>query len=113
MRQAFRGHPSELFLLTEDETTQAIDGYIDAIGDLEQRPPGVEEAIDPLLRRNTVGGGFPDWSHLPGNVKPDQLVASAGPNSAPNLEVNSLTVLEKRSARRRASSPQGYWKRCR
>ncbi len=76
----------------EDETTQAIDGYIEAIGDLEQRPPGVEEAIDPLLRRNPVGGGFPDWSHLPGNVKPDQLVASAGPNSAPNLEVEHLTV---------------------
>ena len=77
--QALRGNPAESFLLGAGETTEAIAGYIEAIGDLEQAPPGVEEAIDPLLRRNPVGGGFPRLSHLPGNVNPEQLVEALRP----------------------------------
>jgi hypothetical protein len=96
LRQAFQGHPAELFLLSEVETTHAIDGYVDAIGDLEQGPPGVEEAIDPLLRRNPVGGGFPDLSRLPGNVIPEELVERPSPVSAPNSDFDALTALEKR-----------------
>jgi alkylation response protein AidB-like acyl-CoA dehydrogenase len=94
--QALRGNPAESFLLDSGVTSQAINGYIEAIGDLEQGPPGVEEAIDPLLRRNPKGGGFPDLSHLPGNVIPEELVERPSPVSAPNSDVDALTALEKR-----------------
>jgi hypothetical protein len=74
MDQALRGSPSEAYLVGAAETIELIGGYRDAIGDLEQAPPGVEEAIDPLLRRNPLGGGFPKLSHLPGNVNPEQFL---------------------------------------
>ena len=82
--------------MSATETTEAIDLYKEAIGDLEQGPPGVEEAIDPLLRKNPVGGGFPNMSHLPGNVHPEDLVLSPSLIPAPKSEVDTLTVEEKR-----------------
>jgi hypothetical protein len=94
--QALQGAPAESFLLEAGETTQTIDGYKEAIGDLEQGPPGVEEAIDPLLRKNPVGGGFPNLSHLPGNVNPEELVLGPSPIPGPDSDVDTLTALEKR-----------------
>ena len=95
LEQALRGNPAEAFLLGAAETTEAINGYIEAIGDLEQAPPGVEEAIDPLLRRNPVGGGFPKMSHLPGNVDPEQLLERPA-HTCSESEVETMTAEQKR-----------------
>ena len=109
--QALRGNPAESFLLGAEETTQAIDGYNEAIGDLEQGPPGVEEAIDPLLRKNPVGGGFPNLSHLPGNVNPEGLVLSPSPVPAPEVRGRHLDRPREAKARGRASEAKSSWKR--
>jgi alkylation response protein AidB-like acyl-CoA dehydrogenase len=93
---ALKGNLAESFLLGTRETTEAIADYIGAIGDLEQAPPGVEEAIDPLLRRNPVAGGFPRLSHLPGNVNPENLVEIPAPAAAPPTEVEAMTLEQKR-----------------
>ena len=69
-----------------------IAGYAEAIGDVEQAPPGVEEAVDPLLRRDPIGGGFPKLTHLPGNVDAEGLVRL--PDQA--AEVEALTAEQKR-----------------
>jgi alkylation response protein AidB-like acyl-CoA dehydrogenase len=94
--QALRGNPAESFLLGAAETTQAIEAYAETIGDLEQAPPGVEEAIDPLLRRDPVGGGFPKLSHLPGNVNPEELVKRPVPAPAAGFPVETMTAEQKR-----------------
>jgi alkylation response protein AidB-like acyl-CoA dehydrogenase len=66
--EALGGPVAESFLLDPVAIAGAVAGYAGSIGDLEPAAPGVEEAIDPLLRRDPTGGGFPDLSHLPGNV---------------------------------------------
>jgi hypothetical protein len=74
-----------------------IAGYAEAIGDIEQAPPGIEETVDPLLRRDPVGGGFPKLTHLPGNVDAEALVRKpATPAPAPAAEVEALTAEQKR-----------------
>ncbi len=99
LQLALQGNPSEAFLLGVTETTQVINGYRHAIGDLEPAPPGVEEQIDPLLRRNPVQGGFPKMSHLPGNVdleespsKPAQPCAIEEATAAQNRKLAELMV---------------------
>jgi hypothetical protein len=72
--EALRGPAAESFLLGAGAIAGAIAGYSESIGDVEQAPPGVEEAVDPLLRRDPTGGGFPDLTHLPGNVDAEGLV---------------------------------------
>ena len=74
------------------DSPSAIAGYAEAIGDLEQAPPGIEEAIDPLLRRDPVGGGFPKLSHLPGNVDAEALASVP----APAVEGEASTPEQKR-----------------
>ena len=88
--EALRGHASESFLMGPAAITAAVAGYVDAIGDLEPAPPGVEEAIDPLLRRDPTGGGFPALGHLPGNVVPGAIAHD------PAAEVEALTPEQKR-----------------
>jgi alkylation response protein AidB-like acyl-CoA dehydrogenase len=92
LEQALRGAPVESFLEGAAETIRTIADYAETIGDLEQAPPGVEEAIDPLLRRDPVGGGFPSMAHLPGNVDAAALVEKA----APVAEIETLTPEQKR-----------------
>ena len=79
MAEALRGTTTESFLMGAGELTAAIAGYSEAIGDVEQAPPGIEEAIDPLLRRDPIGGGFPKLTHLPGNVDAEALPQRPGP----------------------------------
>ena len=59
LEEALHGHRSESLLMGPAAITAAVAGYVGAIGDLEPAPPGVEEAIDPLLRRDPTAGGFP------------------------------------------------------
>ncbi len=96
LEQALRGVPAESFLLGAGEMVRTIADYAESIGDLEQGPPGVEEAIDPLLRRNPVSGGFPNLSHLPGNVNPEELVEKARPVPVPNSGIDALSAEQKR-----------------
>jgi alkylation response protein AidB-like acyl-CoA dehydrogenase len=90
--EALRGHAAESFMMDAKAITAVIAGYAGAIGDVEQAPPGIEEAIDPLLRRDPVGGGFPDLTHLPGNVD----AAALARKPAPAAEAESLTPEQKR-----------------
>jgi hypothetical protein len=51
-----------------DAIEELVLGYADAIGDLEQAPPGIEDGPDLLLRRDPEDFGFAPYSHLPGDV---------------------------------------------
>jgi alkylation response protein AidB-like acyl-CoA dehydrogenase len=68
MSQALKGFPIESFLLGASESTSVITGYFDAIGDIEQMPPGIDDAIDPLLLRDPDRAHFPSFAHLPGHA---------------------------------------------
>jgi hypothetical protein len=92
LAEALRGSTAESFLLGAGEIAVAIAGYSEAIGDIEQAPPGIEEAVDPLLRRDPIGGGFPKLTHLPGNVDAEGLVRKP----APAIEGEALTPEQKR-----------------
>ena len=90
--EALRGTTAESFLLGSEAITTVIAGYSEAIGDIEQVPPGVEESIDPLLRRQPDGEGFPKLTHLPGNVNPAGLIHK----SPPAAERKAITSEQKR-----------------
>jgi len=68
LSQALAGLATESFLLGANESHDLIATYTDSIGDLEQHPPGVDEAIDPLLRRDPSWNGRPAFPQLPGEV---------------------------------------------
>ncbi len=93
LAEALRGPTTESFLLGAAEITGAIAGYAEAIGDIEQAPPGIEEAVDPLLRRDPIGGGFPKLTHLPGNVDAE---APGRPGRPRPPEGEALTAEQKR-----------------
>ena len=97
------GQPGGVVPAGLGETTQAIDGYIEAIGDLEQAPPGVEEAIDPLLRRNPVGGGFPNAVALARKRRSRGTGREAGASRGPNSRGRDLDRRAKANARSAAS----------
>jgi alkylation response protein AidB-like acyl-CoA dehydrogenase len=92
LAEALRGTTTESFLMGAGELTRVIAGYSGAIGDIEQAPPGIEEALDPLLRRDPIGGGFPKLTHLPGNVDAGALPR----DPAPALEGEAATPEQKR-----------------
>jgi alkylation response protein AidB-like acyl-CoA dehydrogenase len=93
LNEALHGTTAESFLLSAETITHVVAGYRDAIGDIEQAPPGVEEAIDPLLRRDPIGGGFPKLTHLPGNVDATRLDAKL----REPIEREALTSEQKRT----------------
>jgi hypothetical protein len=64
--RAVNGSLTERLLIDPRVATDVITNYSVAIGDLEQAPPGVEEAIDPLLVRSPDRGGYAPDRHLPG-----------------------------------------------
>lgn len=75
--RATEGAPAERRAIPAGTAEALVAGYAFAIGDLEQRPPGVEEAIDPLLRRKPNRGGFAPYRHLPGSAEGAAPPASA------------------------------------
>jgi alkylation response protein AidB-like acyl-CoA dehydrogenase len=87
LAEALRGTTTESFLMGAGELAAAIAGYSETIGDIEQAPPGIEEAVDPLLRRDPIGGGFPKLTHLPGNVDAEALARDPAP--APEVEAST------------------------
>lgn len=66
--RAVNGSLTERLLIDPQFATDVITDYAMAIGDLEQAPPGIEEAIDPLLQRSPNRGGFAPFAHLPGSA---------------------------------------------
>jgi len=90
--RAVNGSLSERLLIDPQLATDLITDFGTAIGDLEQAPPGVEEAIDPLLQRSPNRVGFAPFVHLPGiasgEVRPSK--------PTPALETTSLSPEEKR-----------------
>jgi alkylation response protein AidB-like acyl-CoA dehydrogenase len=64
----------------------AVAGFATEIGDLEQAPPGVERAVDPMLSRDGDAAGPPGFDHLPGNARPDDAAPDAAPPAADLVE---------------------------
>jgi acyl-CoA synthetase (AMP-forming)/AMP-acid ligase II/alkylation response protein AidB-like acyl-CoA dehydrogenase len=93
LNQALKGFPAESFILKAQPIHDVITNYVQAIGDLEQRPPGVEDTLDPLLRRDISKEGFPDFSHLPGNINLENFASDT--EIAP--QVANLSLEEKRA----------------
>lgn len=95
-KEAVEGPAAERLIMPARAILEVVAGYSAAIGDIEQAPPGIEEAIDPLLRRDPTGGGFPSMGHLPGNVDPAELppdpIATAGAVG----EIASLTTEQRK-----------------
>ncbi len=67
-RDALEGMPAESRLADAGRVGAMIAAYAGDIGDLEQAPPGIEEGVDPMLRRTPGAGGYPAFGHLPGNA---------------------------------------------
>jgi hypothetical protein len=80
LSRALEGFPIESFLIGASDASALVTGYSEAIGDVEQMPPGVDEIIDPLLVRDPSRARFPSFAHLPGNPHLDS--SPVGHNSA-------------------------------
>lgn len=104
-KEAIDGSPRESLMLDPIETASLVRSYADAIGDLEPAPPGVEEAIDPLLRRDPQGGGPRRFDHLPGNARVEPA-ARPTPGS-PAVEVDRLSPGQKRQLAARLLKGRG------
>jgi alkylation response protein AidB-like acyl-CoA dehydrogenase len=82
---AVNGSLAERLLVDPQVATDMVAGFANAIGDLEQVPPGIEESLDPLLRRSVNGAGFAPFAHLPGNatgeVRPPAHIPAGGTDS--------------------------------
>ena len=86
--KALQGFLVESFMLKTEQTEKTVNDYISSIGDVEQRPPGIEDGLDTLLRKDPVSNkNYFDLSHLPGHVKLENL--------APKKE--ELSLEEKRA----------------
>lgn len=77
--RAENGSLSERLLIDSRTATRLITGYTRDIGDLEQAPPGIEEAIDPMLQRTPNRGGFAPFAHLPGTANGETTAPAASP----------------------------------
>lgn len=82
--RAVRGDVCEAVAISAACATDLVDGYLDAIGDLEQAPPGVEDAVDPLLRRSPGTFRAAPFDHLPGS----------GNQKSPSGRTTSATVFQ-------------------
>ena len=106
--RAVNGSLTERLLIDPKIATDLITNYATAIGDLEQAPPGVEQAIDPLLQRSPNQGGFAPFTHLPGAATGE---VSATKSGRP-LETTPLSADQKRQlaaallTKRLATTPQ-------
>lgn len=58
-REAMEGAPSEARVITPAEAHAIVAEFEAEIGDIQQDPPGVERALDPMLRRSEVKKGAP------------------------------------------------------
>jgi alkylation response protein AidB-like acyl-CoA dehydrogenase len=90
--RAVNGSFSERVLIDPRIAADLVTGYGVDIGDLEPAPPGVEEAIDPLLQREPTQGGFAPFKQLPGSASGEVHM----PNPAPAVEPKTLSSSEKR-----------------
>jgi len=88
LRHAVEGDPRERLATAPDRTSDPISGYSQAIGDLEQSPPGIEGAIDPLLRRDPQRNGFAAFHTLPGAANGD--TKEVGPSARTQKRVAAI-----------------------
>ena len=105
LAEALRGPTTESFLLGAAEITGAIAGYAEAIGDIEQAPPGIEEAVDPLLPARPGRRGIPQADPPAG----ERQRGRPGHRAGPGRPGESLTAEQKRQLaaqllRRRSSA---------
>ncbi len=95
---AISGSVAERDMIGADEAAEMIAGFDAAIGDLEQAPPGIEEAIDPLLQRTPKPHGLTPFAHIPGSAeapKPRPEIAALSPAQKRAL---AAELLKKRRA---------------
>lgn len=106
--RAVNGSLSERLLINPQVATDMITSFGAAIGDLEQAPAGIEEAIDPLLQRSPNHDVSAPFADLPGSAMSE--VRSS--NLVPPIDATSLSPEQKRQlaaallTRRLATSPQ-------
>ena len=74
------------------QTQNIITNYIQTIGDIQQKPPGVEDALDPLLKRDISEAGVPDFSQLPGNIHNENILSDLETSTS----IENLSLQEKR-----------------
>lgn len=89
-QRAAHGSLSERLLISPAVAADLVGDYANTIGDLEQAPSGIEEAIDPLLQRDPGPSGGARFAHLPGldTVQP--------PGPSPSRKISELSTAEKR-----------------
>ena len=92
LHTALQGSPAERRLSDVDRMGETIAAYAGDIGALEQAPPGVEEQLDPLLRRTPGAGGYPGFDHLPGNAHAAPKVAEVATKKSPVDEKRALAA---------------------
>jgi alkylation response protein AidB-like acyl-CoA dehydrogenase len=100
--RAVSGSVAERDIIGADEAAAMIAGFDAAIGDLEQAPPGIEDAIDPLLQRTPKPHGLTPFAYIPGSAeapKPRPDIAALSPDQKRALAVELL------KKRRAASAP--------
>lgn len=90
--RAVNGAVSERLLVSPGAAADLVTGYVDAIGDLEQASAGIEDALDPLLRRHPDHGGPDRRAQLPGSA----AHSVPAPRPGPSLKVSELSTAEKR-----------------
>lgn len=95
-RQALDGTPQERRLADVGRVSAMVAAYAGDIGDLEQAPPGVEEGLDPLLRRTIGAGGYPGFAHLPGNAAGVPTPPPAAATSPDAKRALAAALLKKR-----------------
>ena len=106
LNQAINGYPQESFLFDSSQLKSWINNYNQEIGNLEQRPPGCEDTLDPLLWKEENKYGFPDFSHLPGNINSERVtVKTDNISESAELSLEQKKALAKKLMAEKTSQP--------
>lgn len=101
LHAALHGSPAERRLSDVNRVDETIAAYAGDIGDLEQAPPGVEEGLDPLLRRTPGAVRYSGFDHLPGNAHGAPKAADVATNES---SVDAKRMLAASLLKKRMSS---------
>jgi alkylation response protein AidB-like acyl-CoA dehydrogenase len=93
---AVDGAPEESRMIAAADAAAMIAGFEADIGNLEESPSGIEEAIDPLLQRDPKPHGLTPFAAIPGSAEaPSPEIASLSPEAKRKL---ARMLLKKRLA---------------
>jgi hypothetical protein len=96
--RAVNGTAQEGLMIGADAAAALIGGFDAAIGDPEQAPPGIEDAIDPLLQRAPKPHGLTPFAHIPGSAE------VKAPKPAPKPAAPDIAALTPEAKRKLAAA---------